>query len=429
MKKKNTLIVIGVVIALLLALTVVGFFLFLDKPKTPEIVQILNLNIDHGSDWSYCYLNFTVTNLYNYPVTIIGSIVNRLNYGYSNITIPSGQTADESLILPHLVITSQTNYNTTLAFTFSNGQYQDYSQSILPPKYIGAFYITAQSLTETSPNSTVYSATIQNTGNIPIISANYTIGNYEASMPLYENLMPNQNVVLNGQPILSSSIQTGLTYSTTLQVKYADGSTGSVLNSLSALATPTPSPTISTSPSSSSSLFPTVTPLTSPAGEYSASGTKVLFITSMGDIVIQMRDDKPITTTNFVNLVNEGYYNGTIFQRVLAGFMIQGGEGSTTKPTIQDEIGNDNVNKDMTIAMANTGAPNSASTQFFINVANNNNLYSSFDTSYTVFGQVIYGQNVVMAISNVPVEANAAYNGEVSQPVTPVNLIGAVVMP
>lgn len=188
-----------------------------------------------------------------------------------------------------------------------------------------------------------------------------------------------------------------------------------------AVNTPSSSPTSSTSP------FPSVTPLTSPAGEYSASGTKVLFITSMGDIVIQMRDDKPITTTNFVNLVNEGYYNDTTFMRVIAGFMIQGGEGKTTKPEINDEIGNDNVNSNMTIAMANAG-PNTASTQFFINVANNNNLYPSFDTSYTVFGQVIYGQNVVMAISQVPVEYSATYQ-ENSQPTTPVTLIGAVVMP
>jgi cyclophilin family peptidyl-prolyl cis-trans isomerase len=193
-------------------------------------------------------------------------------------------------------------------------------------------------------------------------------------------------------------------------------------------ATPSPAPTASASPASSSSPFPSVTPLTSPAGEYSASGTKVLFITSKGDIVIQMRNDKPITTANFVKLVNEGYYNNTIFQRVISGFMIQGGEGKTTVSTIKDEIGNDNVNSNMTIAMANTGQANSASSQFFINVADNNKLYSSFDTSYTVFGQVIYGQNIVMAISHVPVEASAAYNGEVSQPITPVNLIGAVVM-
>ncbi len=195
-----------------------------------------------------------------------------------------------------------------------------------------------------------------------------------------------------------------------------------------AVTTSSPSPTASPTATSSTGI-PSVTPLTSPTGEYSAGGTQVLFVTSMGDIVIQMRDDKPITTTNFVNLVKEGYYNDTVFQRVLAGFMIQGGEGATSEPTIQDEIGNDNVNSNMTIAMANTGQPNSASTQFFINVANNNNLYPSFDTSYTVFGQVIYGQNVVMAISNVQVEASAAYSGEVSQPVTPVTLIGAAVMP
>jgi peptidyl-prolyl cis-trans isomerase A (cyclophilin A) len=154
----------------------------------------------------------------------------------------------------------------------------------------------------------------------------------------------------------------------------------------------------------------------------------------MGDIVIQMRNDKPITTSNFVNLVKEGYYNDTTFMRVIAGFMIQGGEGKTTVPTIQDEIGNvnANVNSNMTIAMANTGQPNSASSQFFINVANNNGTTysngSTFDSSYTVFGQVIYGQNTVMAISKVPVEYSSTYD-ENCQPVTPVYLIGAVVMP
>lgn len=183
------------------------------------------------------------------------------------------------------------------------------------------------------------------------------------------------------------------------------------------------------SPSKNTSfVYPTVTPLTSPSGEYSTNGTQVIFITSMGNIVIQMRDDKPITTNNFVNLVKEGYYNNTIFQRVIAGFMIQGGEGKTTVPTIQDEIGKDNVNSNMTIAMANTGQPNSASSQFFINVADNNNLYPSFDTSYTVFGKVIYGQNTVMKISQAPVQFSSTYN-EDSQPVNPVKLIGAAIMP
>ena len=195
---------------------------------------------------------------------------------------------------------------------------------------------------------------------------------------------------------------------------------------LSSQSTPSPAPTASPSATSSGSPYPSVTPLTSPAGEYSASGTKVLFITSKGDIVIQMRDDKPITTANFVKLVNEGYYNNTIFQRVIAGFMIQGGEGKTTQPTIQDEIGKDNVDSNMTIAMANTGQPNSASTQFFVNVANNNS--TSFDASYTVFGQVIYGQNVVMAISNAPVGYSSEYQANVL-PTPTITLKGTVVMP
>ena len=144
----------------------------------------------------------------------------------------------------------------------------------------------------------------------------------------------------------------------------------------------------------------------------------------MGNIIIQMRNDKPITTQNFVNLVKEGFYDGTIFHRVIAGFMIQGGENQTINvPTIADEIGNDNVNYNGTIAMANTGQPNSASSQFFINVADNNNLYPTFDTSYTVFGQVIQGMNVVMAISQVPV------NSSTDQPLKNVTLIKAEILP
>ena len=185
-------------------------------------------------------------------------------------------------------------------------------------------------------------------------------------------------------------------------------------------ASPSPSPTISPSPTPN----PTAPPLTSPTAEYSANGTQVLLITSMGNIIIQMRNDKPITTANFVKLVKQGFYDGTIFHRVIVGFMIQGGENqSVTVPSIPDEIGSGNVNYNGTIAMANTGQPNSASSQFFINVANNQNLYSSFDTSYTVFGQVIQGMNVVMAISNVPV------NSSTDQPLQNVTLIKAEVLP
>jgi peptidylprolyl isomerase len=180
------------------------------------------------------------------------------------------------------------------------------------------------------------------------------------------------------------------------------GQSGQPAN-LSPTPTPTPAPTS------------TSTATTSPTSETDPlyiGGTKVLLHTSMGDITVELRNDKPITTSNFIHLVQHGTYNGTIFHRVMAGFMIQGGDptgtgfGDSSIPKIQDEIGSNNHNYNGTIAMANTGQPNSGSSQFFINVADNNNLYSTFDSSYPVFGKVISGMNVVMAISNVSTDSN-----------------------
>ena len=165
----------------------------------------------------------------------------------------------------------------------------------------------------------------------------------------------------------------------------------------------------------------------------STSPTKVLLQTSMGDITIQLRTDKPTTATNFKNLVEQGKYDGTVFHRVIKGFMIQGGAINESIPTIPDEIGNNNTNVAYTIAMAKTSQPNSATSQFFINVADNGNSIidnagTKFDSVYTVFGTVISGQNVVDAISKVPVTANP-YTGENSQPIQPVTLIKATILP
>jgi peptidylprolyl isomerase len=156
-----------------------------------------------------------------------------------------------------------------------------------------------------------------------------------------------------------------------------------------------------------------------------ASPGKVLLQTSMGDITIELRDDRPITTSNFKNLVQQGVYDGTIFHRVIADFMIQGGQNTDVSvATIPDEIGNDNHNYRGTIAMAKTSQPNSATSQFFINVVNNNEIVyndgTKFDETYTVFGTVISGMDVADAISNVPL------NGE--QPVTDVVLIKAEII-
>jgi cyclophilin family peptidyl-prolyl cis-trans isomerase len=156
------------------------------------------------------------------------------------------------------------------------------------------------------------------------------------------------------------------------------------------------------------------------------NGTKVRLMVSggniTGNITLQLRTDKPITTTNFLNLTSLGLYNNTIFHRVIAGFMIQGGGiANVTIPDIPDEIGNYNRNFNTTIAMANTGAVNSANSQFFINVADNNNLNNEFDKSYTVFGRVIDGMDVVMKISQV-----ATTNEKPNQDIT---LIRAEVLP
>ena len=134
----------------------------------------------------------------------------------------------------------------------------------------------------------------------------------------------------------------------------------------------------------------------------------------MGDITIQLRTDKPITTANFIKIVQKGWYDGTIFHRVIAGFMIQGGAITQTIPTINDEIGTNNHNTKYTIAMAKTSSPNSATSEFFINVADNSGIpirWHTFDGTYTVFGTVISGQNVVDAIANAPVTTNPAYWG------------------
>jgi cyclophilin family peptidyl-prolyl cis-trans isomerase len=194
----------------------------------------------------------------------------------------------------------------------------------------------------------------------------------------------------------------------------------------SATPTATPSPTPSGTPQ------PSATPATSPAGEYSANGTRILLVTSMGNVTIQLRDDKPISSGNFLNLTQLGVYDGTIFHRVIANFMIQGGMNQSADiSTISDEIGNDNHNVIGTIAMAKTSLPNSATSEFFINVADNSPIVypdgSTFDGTYTVFGKVIGGMDVVNAISHVTTTGSSGSPPDM--PLQNVTLIKAIVLP
>jgi len=127
----------------------------------------------------------------------------------------------------------------------------------------------------------------------------------------------------------------------------------------------------------------------------------------MGNITIQLYDDMPITTGNFKKLVQQGVYDGTIFHRVIDGFMIQGGDptgtgqGDPSIPAIQDEFTDHNRNDRGTIAMANAG-PNTGSSQFFINLVDNNRL----DDKHPVFGKVIDGMDIVDTIGKVETDAN-----------------------
>jgi peptidyl-prolyl cis-trans isomerase A (cyclophilin A) len=151
------------------------------------------------------------------------------------------------------------------------------------------------------------------------------------------------------------------------------------------------------------------------------AGPKVEFKTTMGNFVVELDADKaPKTTANFLSYVKSGFYNGTIFHRVIDGFMIQGG-GFTPdlvqKPTnapVVSEAQNGLKNQAYTIAMARTSDPDSATAQFFINVKDNQGLDypNAMGNGYTVFGKVISGTQTIDAIRQIPtMVANAPRMG------------------
>jgi peptidyl-prolyl cis-trans isomerase B (cyclophilin B) len=162
----------------------------------------------------------------------------------------------------------------------------------------------------------------------------------------------------------------------------------------------------------------------------------IKFETSMGDILLELDAEKaPKTVENFLNYVKSGHYDGTIFHRVIDGFMIQGG-GMTPdmreKPTeapIENEADNGLQNAAYTVAMARTMAPHSATAQFFINVKNNEFLDHKNKTEagwgYTVFGKVAKGHSVVNKIKGVKTGRKGMHD---DVPVEPVEIIKAEIV-
>ncbi len=164
--------------------------------------------------------------------------------------------------------------------------------------------------------------------------------------------------------------------------------------------------------------------------------TRVTLETTQGDIVLALDEEKaPLTVANFLRYAREGFYAGTIFHRVIDGFMIQGG-GFTAdyrrKPTaepIDNEADNGLRNRRGTLAMARTGDPHSATAQFFINVADNDFLDHQAPTprgwGYAVFGEVVEGMEVVDVIRAIPTGPGGPFRSDV--PRTPVVIQGVTV--
>lgn len=151
---------------------------------------------------------------------------------------------------------------------------------------------------------------------------------------------------------------------------------------------------------------------------HAADTSQVSLKTNMGEIVLELYPEKaPKSVANFLQYVKNGHYNGTIFHRVIEDFMIQGGgfdRNMQQKPTgapIENEAKNGLKNVTYSVAMARTGAPHSATAQFFINTNNNRMLdYPSQDGwGYAVFGKVIKGTEIVDKIKSVPVSDQGMY--------------------
>jgi cyclophilin family peptidyl-prolyl cis-trans isomerase len=167
-------------------------------------------------------------------------------------------------------------------------------------------------------------------------------------------------------------------------------------------------------------------PSAAPAGAPTPTGPVVVLETSLGTLRIALDKDKaPATVDNFLQYVRAGHYDGTVFHRVIPGFMIQGGgmdasmKERETRPPIRNEASNGLRNLRGTIAMARTNDPHSATAQFFINVKDNASLdYGMRGAGYAVFGSVVEGMDVVDRIVAVPTATRPPHQNVPTTPVT-----------
>jgi cyclophilin family peptidyl-prolyl cis-trans isomerase len=193
-----------------------------------------------------------------------------------------------------------------------------------------------------------------------------------------------------------------------------------------AQATPEPAP----APAAAATAAEPATPAPAP---------RVLLRTSEGDITIELAADKaPKSVANFLDYVKLKHYDGTVFHRVIDNFMVQGGgfgpdlKQKPTRPPVQNEADNGLSNLRGTVAMARTNDPHSATSQFFINVVDNNRLDfvakdNGFTWGYTVFGKVVAGMDVIDKIKATPTGPGGPFPRDV--PVTPIVIQSAEILP
>lgn len=171
---------------------------------------------------------------------------------------------------------------------------------------------------------------------------------------------------------------------------------------------------------------------------FSYAGPKVEFKTNLGNFVVDLDSDKaPKTVNNFLAYVKSGFYNGTVFHRVINGFMVQGGGFTTelvqkpTQPPVVSEAQNGLKNQTYTIAMARTSDLDSATAQFYINVKDNPGLDfpNAMGNGYTVFGKVISGTQTIDKIKLVPTGVASTPRGRMADvPNTPVVIESATIL-
>ena len=171
---------------------------------------------------------------------------------------------------------------------------------------------------------------------------------------------------------------------------------------------------------------------------FSYAGPKVEFKTNLGNFVVDLDSDKaPKTVNSFLAYVKSGFYNGTVFHRVINGFMVQGGGFTTelvqkpTQPPVVSEAQNGLKNQIYTIAMARTSDPDSATAQFYINVKDNPGLDfpNAMGNGYTVFGKVISGTQTIDKIKLVPTGVASTPRGRMADvPNTPVVIESATIL-